>query len=52
MTGRGRAGEVWIVMAGVLIIGAWYAHNQFLYSLYFFYQVATYIWPGVFPPVR
>ena len=30
----------------------WYAHNQLLYSLYFFYQVAAYFWPGVFPPLQ
>lgn len=47
----GRAGA-WLMVGISIIALAWYAHNQLLYSLYFFYQVASFLFPGLLPPVR
>lgn len=52
LTSRQQALGAWLLTAGMVLMGIWYAHNQLLYSLYFFYQVASYFYPGLFPPVK
>jgi hypothetical protein len=49
---RGWEIESRLMVGGVLLAGLWYGSHQLLYSLYFFYQLASAFWPGVFPTVR
>jgi hypothetical protein len=51
-TNDSSSGERLASVVAVCIAAVCYAHNQLLYSLYFFYQVASYLFPATFPPVR
>ncbi len=43
--------EAWLVLAVMVAATVWYASNQLLYSLYFVYQLAHLLLPGVVPAV-
>lgn len=43
--------EAWLVLTIMVAASAWYASNQLLYSLYFVYQLARFLFPGVVPAV-
>jgi hypothetical protein len=44
-------GEAWAVLICMILVTLWYAGNQLLYSLYFVYQIARILLPGVVPAV-
>jgi hypothetical protein len=41
--------EAWLVLAVMLLATLWYASNQLYNSLYFSYQIARAILPGIVP---
>jgi len=44
-------GEAWLVLISMILVTLWYASNQLLYSLYFTYQIARGLFPGIVPDV-
>jgi len=48
---RVRKIEVWLVIVFSVVTMLIYARNQLLYSLYFFYQLGRFFFPGVIPEV-
>jgi hypothetical protein len=43
--------EAWLVLTIMLLATLWYASHQLYNSLYFAYQVARLIFPGLVPDV-
>jgi hypothetical protein len=43
--------EAWAVLMCMILATLWYASNQLLYSLYFVYQIARIVLPGIVPDV-
>jgi hypothetical protein len=44
--------EAWLVLVCMVLATLWYGSNQFLYSLYFIYQVVRILLPGIVPDIR
>lgn len=49
ITARRQNMEAWLVIVACGGFTLWYAKGQFLYSLYFGYQVARFFFPHWFP---
>ena len=43
--------EVWIVIVFSVVTLLIYARHQFLYSLYFFYQLGRFFFPDIIPEI-
>jgi hypothetical protein len=43
--------EVWLIIIFSVVTISIYARNQLLYSLYFFYQLGRFFFPGVVPEI-
>ncbi len=48
---RARKVEAWLVIVASVVTLLIYARYQFIYSLYFFYQLGRFFFPGVIPEV-
>jgi len=44
--------EAFLVLLLSLVAFLWYAKPQLIYSLYFFYQISRYFFPGAIPDLR
>ena len=43
--------EVWLVIVFSVVTMLIYARHQLLYSLYFFYQLGRFFFPGIVPEI-
>jgi hypothetical protein len=43
--------QAWVVLICMVLVTLWYASSQLLYSLYFAYQLARLLFPGIMPDV-